>query len=756
MKSIKIFFISLSFISMLSANNLNLNKEERNFIDINIVKVAMIPNLYPFNMIEHKKLNEISYDILQLISKKSSLLFNYETNNWFSNINLSLDNKTNKIPLMILSYNDLDKYFLNKNENENIFYKDIISDINTLETIEYYTLNKNLTNLTFDDIDLLISPLLNLQANIIKNNYSNKNILKNLKLDKLHKEDIQFGINKKNTILYSIIEKSFNSITNEEWNELTNKWSKTNSKLLSNDKKIILEKEESNYLSNISELKICSQNNIAPIEFWENGKIKGLSVDVLKHINKELKLKLKYIKVDSLKKALDYIKNYKCDLILTRENDFKSSKIIKNTNSIFNFDLAIITKKDIPVVENLHSILNNTIAVKKDSVFSQRIKQIYPNIPIIEAADEHSIFNMITNNKAYFTLSPQIIASYYLSKYAINDLYISRYTNIPYLVNMAVNKDNKALLSILNKHLNNIETKQKDEILKRWTTKPIEEAFDYSFIWKLFIFILFLGLILIYRQRILNKYNTKLKIKVKEEIRKNELKTKQLIQQSKLAQMGELINMIAHQWRQPLTSISATTNNLLLKHYMNKSMTKDEQISELLLIIDYSQYMSKTINDFQNLYQKDKIKETSTLEKIVNRSLSIITPSFKDIEIKKNFKAHKEIETYPSELNQVILNILKNSEDALKRNNIKKPKIIISTSKTNKHLYLDIEDNALGIKEENIKKIFEPYFSTKQSKEGSGLGLYMSKTIVENNCGGKLSVKNIKNGVVFRICFDLI
>ena len=755
MKSVKIFITILSFISILSADNLKLNKEEKNFIDINIIKVAMVPNLYPFNMIEHKKLNEISYDILQLISKKSSLLFNYETNNWFSNINLNLDNKTNKLPLMIISYNDLDKYFLNKNENKNIFYKDIISDINILETMEYYTLNKNLTNLTFEDIDLLISPLLNLQANIIKNNYSNKNILKNLKLDKLHKEDIQFGVNKKNTILYSIIEKSFNDITNEEWNTLTKKWSKASSSLL-NYKKIILEKEETNYLSNISELNICSQNNIAPIEFWENGKIKGLSVDVLKHINKKLKLKLNYIKVDSFKKALDYIKSYKCDLILTRENDFQSSKIIRNTNSIFNFDLAIITKKDIPVVENLHSILNNTIAVKKDSVFSQRIKQIYPNISIIEAANEHSIFNMITNNEAYFTLSPQIIASYYLSKYAINDLYISRYTNIPYLVNMAVNKENRALLSILNKHLNNIETKQKDEILKRWITKPIEEAFDYSFIWKLFIFILFLGLILIYRQKILNKYNTKLEIKVKEEIRKNELKTKQLIQQSKLAQMGELINMIAHQWRQPLTSISATTNNLLFKHYMDKSITKDEQINELLLIIDYSQYMSKTINDFQNLYQKDKIKEISTLEKIVDRSLSIITPSFKDIEIKKNFKAYKEIDTYPSELNQVILNILKNSEDALKRNKIKKPKIIITTNKINKYLYLDIEDNALGIKEENIKKIFEPYFSTKQSKEGSGLGLYMSKTIVENNCGGKLNVKNIKDGVVFRICFDLI
>ena len=747
----KIYFI-LNFIilTILNADNLDFSKEEKEYINLNTVSVAMIPNLYPFNMIEHNQLETISYDILQLISKKSGLLFTYENKDWFTNLNPNPINKY-KIPLNVLSNQDLKDYVEKNRSNKNIFFKNTIENVNKSERIDYFSLN-----LSFDNFDLIISPLLSFQASILQNHYANKDKLNKLKIDQLSKDDIQFGINQNDYLLYSIIEKSFNSITEDEWKSLTKKWKgKENEKVVKN--KNILNENEFFYLKNKKDLKVCSQDNLAPIEFWDNSSIKGISVDVLNLINKDLNLKLFYKKINSFSQALEYINNKKCDLILSNDTSFSTNETIKKTIPIFSFDLAIITKKNIPVVSSLNSILDKTIAIKKESIFKDIIKEKYPLTTIIETKNDYESLKMVTQEKAYFTLSPHIIASYYLSKFAINDLYISRYTSIPYLINMSVHSDNYILLNILNKYLAAIKKDEKDKILNKWTKQPIKEAFNYSFFLYLFLFILFIITIIIYRQRILNNYNQKLENRIKEEIIKNEIHTKQIIQQSKLAQMGELINMIAHQWRQPLTSISAVTNNLLLKLYYEKKITKKEYIKELTSIIDYSKYMSNTIEDFQNLYSNNKIKEVITLEFIVNKALSIIKSDFKNknIKIKKNFYAKVEIETYPRELNQVILNLLKNAEDIFYTRKILNPKVFISTYIKEESIYLSIEDNAGGVEKGNIDNIFNPYFSTKEETESSGLGLYMSKIIIEDNCNGKLSIVNSKKGAKFIISLKI-
>ena len=766
-----ILFILFSFITVVTINakNLQLTQEEKNYIDLNVINAAMIPNLYPLKTIDHDKLKIISHDILQLISKKSSISFSYETKTWFTNIDDIVD--YSNIPLTILSKEGLERYYKNKRSNSNIFLRGEVKELDIFKVKQYFTSSNDLINLSHDDIDLIISPLLDYQIDILYNK-SNLEVLSHIPLKVLTKKTIQFGIKRDNILLTSIISKAFNSITNDEWQELNKKWLfdytlLENKKIKTLNTKIEVsstpEKKEEIKIDNETEnitypkkakvLNLCVQNNLAPIEFRENGKLKGLSIDIIKHINKKLQFTLKYTYVNSFAQALEYIKEKKCDTILTAGNTFDTSNIIKSTTPIYSFDLAIITRKDIPIVSSLTSILNKEIAIKKESIFAKQIKTIYPNTPVIETLDDKESFKMITENKAYFTLSPHIIASYYLSKYAINDLYISRYTNIPYTINMAVHKNNQELLNTLNFHLDNIPEDVKENILTKWTKAPIKEAFDYSFMGNIFLVILFIISVIIYRQIILKKYNKKLQVKIDAEITKNELKTKQLIEQSKLAQMGELINMIAHQWRQPLASISAVTNNLLLKQHLQKKMSTKEHIEELTSIIDYSKYMSKTIDDFINLYQKDKIKEQTTLESIVETSLSIISTSFQKnrISINKDFMANIKILTYPSELNQVVLNLLKNSEDAFIRQKISSPKILISTYIDTDKIYLTIEDNAGGIKEENLKKVFEPYFSTKESKEGSGLGLYMSKTIVEDNCQGVLTALNTNDGIKFII-----
>ena len=241
--------------------------------------------------------------------------------------------------------------------------------------------------------------------------------------------------------------------------------------------------------------------------------------------------------------------------------------------------------------------------------------------------------------------------------------------------------------------------------------------------------------------------------RVNEEIKKNQEKTKQLIQQSRLAQMGEMLSMIAHQWRQPLTAISATTNNLQLKILLNEEIDNYTLKEELELITNYSQHLSLTIDDFRNFFKPDKVKMSCKIEDIIEKSINIIKTSFesKNINLITNYNFNSEIFSYANEIQQVILIILKNAEDILMEKNIENKLIEINTFKENDFAIIQIEDNGGGIAMEIINKIFDPYFSTKKSKEGTGLGLYMSKIIIDEHCLGNLSAKNSANGATFEI-----
>jgi len=241
---------------------------------------------------------------------------------------------------------------------------------------------------------------------------------------------------------------------------------------------------------------------------------------------------------------------------------------------------------------------------------------------------------------------------------------------------------------------------------------------------------------------------------LKEQIKKNAKQHKQLIHQSRLAQMGEMISMIAHQWRQPLTAISATSSTITLKATINQLDTSTA-IKLSSKITNYVQYLSSTIEDFRNFFKNNKQKISISLEDLIKSTLDIIQISIenKNISIVTNIQGTYQCHTFANEVKQVLLNLLKNAEDALLETQPQNPKITIETPSNmpQDKVMIIVKDNAGGIPSHIINKIFEPYFSTKLNKDGTGLGLYMSKTIIEKNCHGKLNVYNDKDGAVFTI-----
>ena len=236
--------------------------------------------------------------------------------------------------------------------------------------------------------------------------------------------------------------------------------------------------------------------------------------------------------------------------------------------------------------------------------------------------------------------------------------------------------------------------------------------------------------------------------KVVEEEAKNKLNQELMQQQSRLAQMGEMISMIAHQWRQPLSAITATTGALETRATLNK-LDNQMVLNSTKRIKDVAQHLSSTIDDFRNFFKQDKEKVVTDFSKVIDSVYSIIesTLSQKNIELNIIKNSTISLYTYEGELKQVLLNLIKNAEDALIENNIENPKIDVIINENQ----LIVKDNAGGIPPYIMDKIFDPYFSTKLKKDGTGLGLYMSKTIIEEHCRGKLIVSNDKDGAKFVI-----
>lgn len=250
----------------------------------------------------------------------------------------------------------------------------------------------------------------------------------------------------------------------------------------------------------------------------------------------------------------------------------------------------------------------------------------------------------------------------------------------------------------------------------------------------------------------LQELNQKLESRIREEVAKNRKKDSIMIHNSKLAQMGEMMSLIAHQWRQPLSAISATSTGLHVKIELGKY---DEKffLSSLEKIEEYVKHLSATIDDFTNFFKPAKKREETTTGYLIERALFIMSASLRknSIDVMVENSAPDPFSTHPNEVIQVLINLIKNAENILVKREIEKPIISITAYEKNRHHYIEVSDNAGGIDEAIIDKIFEPYFTTKNAKESTGLGLYMAKFIIEESCSGKLSVVNGREGAVFTI-----
>ena len=230
---------------------------------------------------------------------------------------------------------------------------------------------------------------------------------------------------------------------------------------------------------------------------------------------------------------------------------------------------------------------------------------------------------------------------------------------------------------------------------------------------------------------------------------------KLVLQQSKFVKSGEMIANITHQFRQPLNNISYILINLK-KRFDNQKLDEIYFDKKVLQASEQLQFLSKTIDDFKDFYTTSKEREVFNVKESILNALTIINADLKahNIVLELNFETYEDIKIFgvKSEFTQVLISIISNSIDVLK--NIEKPKIDIDVLSNGAEVIVKLLDNGGGIKHKNLKKIFEPYFTTKQ--DGTGIGLYLSKMIIEEGFKGKILVENQKEGVLFSLFVEKV
>ena len=521
---------------------------------------------------------------------------------------------------------------------------------------------------------------------------------------------------------------------------------------------INLTQEENHYLRNKNIIKMCIKRNHMPYESMKNNNLEGI-VSEYKHLfEKKLDVDILVVVAENRMETISFLKEGRCDIISFAGNiDFRD-KIINFSKPYINLPYVAIGKKDQIFISNFTQLENFKVVTNNCKVLNQTLDQNYPLIQKTSVNTFEEAFTRIDQDDADFFVANIADVAYFMKDHYSPDIHIAGRFNNTLKLSFALDKENKTLLSILNKTIQNITQAEHDEALSKFTTLQYKKIIDYSFTIKVIIFSLLIILLLVFFYRreknLKNKIfrmNQNLEYKIKKEVDKNREKDQYLFQQSKLASMGEMVGNIAHQWRQPLNRIGLSSQiiNTLID---DKNTTSKEQIKRKLEHINKNiHYMSDTIEDFMNYFHPDKEKKLFSIHDTFMKSLQLLKTRTADITINLKVNQSFKLNGYENEFTQIILVILNNALDNYELTKVDDFTIDISIEEKNQYYTILIKDNGGGIEPETINKIFEPYFTTKFQKEGSGIGLYMAKMILEQSMQSTIDVKSYNNITIFEI-----
>ncbi len=580
------------------------------------------------------------------------------------------------------------------------------------------------------------------------------------------KLDLVFSVRKDWPEAISIINKSLAYIGKDQLIQLQNKWFGQDQATALDKKyqKISLTSVEKAYLNEKKKITLCVDPDWLPFEKIENGKHIGMSADYFELISSKIGIPIDLIPTTTWEESLAYAKARKCD-ILSFAMETPSRKTYLNfTEPLLDIPLVIATTYDQFFISDFDEIKGKKIGIVKGYALKEVLQSKYPEIEWIEVTSVEEGLKNVIRGETFGFIDNLTAIGYQIQKNFPGSLKISGKFNEKWELSLGVRSDEQILLEILNKAVASIDAKTKQKIINSWISIKYEQGFDYILLGKILTPFILIALFLLMKQRVMHRYNIQLKNEVNQKIEELREKDKMLISKYRMAAMGEVISLIAHQWKQPLAAISSTLTGIKVKLASGQFDLEDQADQEKFLLYlekkhnrigHYVQFLSDTTDEFRNFFNPKKHKELISLHLPIKNALQIVQASMQKhgITVLEDLQIDTELMLNKNEMIQVVLNLLKNSEDNFLAHTTPHPKIIITTYREHDRYVIRICDNGGGIPKEYIKNIFDPYFTTKNENIGTGLGLYMSKIIVEDHHGGLLNVYNTDEGVCFEIIF---
>lgn len=718
-------FVLLS-LKQSNINSLDEIKNKRIMISNNQEKFITLQSMLKSQGLDTQKLNFIphSFNVDDLINKKADLMSAYITNE----------------PFILKEKGFESKIFYPKDYGFDFYENIIFTSENFIKNNpklvkDFYDATIKGWHYAFDNIQesvRIIHKKYNPQNKSLDSLIYEANELKKLAFDK-NKEIGTIDENRIN-LIYNLYKVMGLINSNIDLKELIYQRNFNNLNLTQN---------EFYYLKNKNFISMCVDPSWMPFEKIEKGEHIGMASDYMKIIETKLNKEIRLIPTSSWTQSLDYVKDRKCDILSLAMSTKERENYLNFSNAYLKTPLVIATNLNTPFIENLNQIKNMNIGIIKDYAFGEILKNKYPNLNFIEVIDVEDGLKKVANETIDGFIDTLSTTAYHIQKQYIGQIKISGKFEESLNLSIASRNDEPLLNEIFNKVIDDIPQITKDKIFSQWVEINLHKEIDYKFLLNfLFLSILVvLIFLLIYRHNLLKRLNKQLDEKIAFEIAKNEEKNKILIKQSRMASMGEILENIAHQWRQPLSTILVVTTGMEVKKELN--LLDDKELLESIAHIKNSvNYLSNTIDDFRSFLNEDKPKKEFSIESLIDKSLELMGTKY--CKEKINYVKHIDnlnLVSLENELLQVILNILSNARDALKfstRNKL----IIINAYRSENRVIISIKDSAGGINENIIDKIFEPYFTTKHKYKGTGIGLYMSKLLVEKHLDGSLEVQN--------------
>lgn len=504
----------------------------------------------------------------------------------------------------------------------------------------------------------------------------------------------------------------------------------------------LLNSEEKNYLEKKVSIKMCVDPDWMPFEKIEKNKYVGIAADYIQLIEKKINKTITLVPTKTWSESLEYGENRACDILPLVMKTPQREKYFNFTKAYLELPLVVAADINAPFVDSILQIKNKKLAIVKNYAFAETLKIKYPDIQFINVENIHEGLKLVQRGEVYGFIDTLASIGYNIQNNYIGQLKITGKFDEIWKLGIGSRNDEPILNTILDKAVNDISLSQKQEILNKWISVNYQEEIDYSLFYK--ILAISLIIVLIYRHYLLKKLNIQLNERIELEIKNNEEKNRILIQQSRMASMGEMLENIAHQWRQPLSTISIAASGMEVKKEFS-SLSDEEFFDSINHIKKATMYLSHTIEDFRSFFNKKKTLSKINSKKLINKTLELMGNTFIQNRITL-INDTQEVETLSleNELLQVLMNIFANAKDALRPLSGDDKYIFINIFKEENNLVIQIKDSAGGIADEIIDKIFEPYFTTKHQFNGTGIGLYMSKLLVERHLKGTLTAKNIE------------